>query len=128
MGQLNPLKPAVLVVEDDALIRMEAVDLCEEAGYRVYEARTAAEALKLLEAHGDIQILFTDVEMPGDMDGLKLAQDVSDRWPPIRIMVTSGKVKVGADDLPSDGLFFAKPYRPAGIVLALKTFADQIRH
>ncbi|WP_294642484.1 response regulator [uncultured Aureimonas sp.] len=122
----NPARYAVLVVEDDALVRAEAVDLCEEAGFTVYEARNADQAIRHLERHSDIRVLFTDVEMPGTMDGLKLARAVRDRWPPVTIMVTSGRVKVGKEDLPENGLFFAKPYPPDEIIKALNGIAAQI--
>lgn len=126
MGQsLPPNRYAVLVVEDDALVRAEAVDLCEDAGFTVYEAKNAEQAIRLLERHSDIRVLFTDVEMSGDMDGLKLARAVRDRWPPVTIIVTSGRVKVTADQMPENGLFFAKPYPPRTIVKALNNIAAQ---
>ncbi len=115
----DPARYAVLIVEDDALVRAEAVDLCEEAGFTTYEAKNADQAIRLLERHSDIRVLFTDVEMPGSMDGLKLAKAVRDRWPPIAIIVTSGRTTVEATDLPENGLFFAKPYPPRGIIQAL---------
>ncbi len=128
MGQsFNPARYAVLVVEDDALVRAEAVDLCEEAGFTTYEAKNADEAIRLMERHPDIRVLFTDVEMPGTMDGLKLARAVRDRWPPVTILVTSGRVKVGKDDMPENGLFFSKPYPPDQIIKALNGIAAQIQ-
>lgn len=123
----DPARYAVLVVEDDALVRAEAVDLCEEAGFTAYEARNAEQALRLLERHSHIRVLFTDVEMPGTMDGLKLARAVRERWPPVTIIVTSGRVRVEAEDMPENGLFFAKPYPPNGIVRALSDIAGRIR-
>lgn len=123
----NPNRYAVLVVEDDALVRAEAVDLCEEAGFTTYEAKNADQAIQMLERHSDIRVLFTDVEMPGTMDGLKLARAVRDRWPPVTIMVTSGRVKVTKEDMPENGLFFAKPYPPRGIIKALNDIAAQIQ-
>ena len=80
----------VLVVEDEALVRMDIVDYLEREGFKVYEAAHAAGAIKLLEAHSSILILFTDIDMPGSMDGLKLSAAVRDRWPPVKIVVTSG--------------------------------------
>lgn len=123
----DPSRYAVLVVEDDALVRAEAVDLCIEAGFTTYEARNADQAIRQLERHSEIRVLFTDVEMPGTMDGLKLARAVRDRWPPVTIMVTSGRVKVTKDQMPENGLFFEKPYPPDGIVKALNEIAMQIR-
>ncbi|ALN75687.1 response regulator [Aureimonas sp. AU20] len=123
---LDPARYAVLIVEDDALVRAEAVDLCEEAGFTAYEARNADQAIRLLERHSDIRVLFTDVEMPGTMDGLKLARGVRDRWPPVAIIMTSGRIKVEASDMPENGLFFAKPYPPKGIIKALNEIATQL--
>ncbi len=123
----DPARYAVLVVEDDAIVRAEAIDLCEEAGFTTYEAKNADQAIRMLERHSNIRVLFTDVEMPGTMDGLKLARAVRDRWPPVTIMVTSGRVKVGKDDMPENGLFFAKPYPPNGIVKALNEIAAKLK-
>ncbi|EJC85279.1 response regulator with CheY-like receiver, AAA-type ATPase, and DNA-binding domains [Rhizobium leguminosarum bv. trifolii WSM2297] len=100
----------VLIVEDEPLLRMLAVDLVEEAGFKALEAGDAEAAIILLETEIDIRILLTDIELPGPMDGLKLAAAVRDRWPPIRIIVVSGKQKPEASDLPKGGVFFSKPY------------------
>ncbi len=127
MGQsFHPGSLAVLVVEDDALLRAEAVDLCIEAGFTTYEARNADQAIRLLERRSEIRVLFTDIEMEGTMDGLRLAHAVRERWPPVSIMVTSGRRKVTKEDLPENGLFFAKPYPPDDIVKALNSIAAQI--
>ena len=116
---------AVLVVEDDPLLLLDAVDMLEDEGFRVYPARNAATAIRLLERHDHIRILFTDVDMPGSMDGLKLAHAVKDRWPPVRIVVTSGLPHVTQTDVPSEGLFFSKPYPPASVVAALSRISDE---
>ncbi len=127
MGQsLHPNSLAVLVVEDDALLRAEAVDLCVEAGFSTYEARNADQAIRILERHPEIRVLFTDIEMEGSMDGLRLAHAVRERWPPVSIMVTSGRRNVKREDLPENGLFFAKPYPPDDIVKALNDIAARI--
>jgi CheY-like chemotaxis protein len=102
----------VLVVEDQALIRMETREVIEEAGFTVYEACNADEAIELLAAHSDIALIFTDVDMPGSMDGVKLAHYVRKRWPPVKIIVTSGFKAVTLGDLPNGGLFLSKPYAP----------------
>ena len=94
--------PVVLVVEDDPLLRMLAVEVVEEAGFIAIEARDADEAVILLESRIDIALLFTDINMPGSMDGLKLAHAVRDRWPPIKILVVSGKRQLQSSDLPSN--------------------------
>lgn len=119
-------KWAVLVVEDEPILMYDAMDMVEEAGLVAFGARNADEAITLLETHANIRILFTDIEMQGSMDGLKLARVVRDRWPPVAIMVTSGRVKVTAEDMPEHGVFFAKPYPPASIVKALNEIAGKI--
>jgi len=118
---------AVLVVKDDALVRMDAVDLCEEAGFTAYEAKNAEQAIRMLERHAEIRVLFTDVEMPGTLDGLKLARAVHDRWPPVTITVTSGRVRVTKDEMPENGLFFAKPYPPDGIIKTLNQISARLQ-
>jgi CheY-like chemotaxis protein len=116
---------AVLIVEDEPLIRMDAASLIEEAGFAVYEAANPEEAIKLLGEHADIRILFTDVDMPGSMDGLKLAAYVRRRWPPIKIIVASGHVRVRPEDMPAGGVFFTKPYRPEQITRQLREMVQQ---
>jgi len=107
---------AVLIVEDELLVRMDIADSLEEAGFDVFEAANAAEALDILQRHAHIHALFTDVDMPGSMDGLKLAAHVRDRWPPIKIIVTSGHRKVAEEMLPDPGRFLAKPYNPQSVI------------
>lgn len=101
----------VLVVEDDPLLRMNAVDMIEEAGFHALEASNADAAIRMLETRNDIRLIFTDIDMPGSMDGLALAHAVANRWPPVRIYATSGHFKVGETDLPQGGRFIPKPYR-----------------
>ncbi len=105
-------KVTVLVVEDEPLILLDIVDYLENEGFRVLQAANAAQAIEMLEREPAISIIFTDVEMPGTMDGLKLAALVRDRWPPVKIVVTSGHKTVEITDLPDGGVFFSKPYRP----------------
>lgn len=100
------------MVEDDPLLRLDAMDLVEEAGFEAVEAADADRAMAILERDPTIAVLFTDVDMPGSMDGLSLAHLVHLRWPPMGILVTSGHLRVEARTLPENGLFFAKPYRP----------------
>lgn len=101
----------VLVVEDDALLRMDAVQMIEEAGFDVVEAANADDAISILEARSDIDVIFTDIDMPeGSMNGLKLAHAVRGRWPPVKIITTSGHFNVKGHDLPSGGEFIPKPY------------------
>ena len=100
----------ILIVEDEPLVRMIAVDLVEEAGFEAIEASDADEAIALLEQVSDIRILMTDIDMPGSMNGLKLAAAVRDRWPPIKIVMVSGKQRPLMSEMPEQSLFFSKPY------------------
>ena len=111
MGQFTSKGPVVLIVEDELLLRMNAVDMIKSAGFEVVEAENADEAIEILEVRRDITVVFTDIQMPGSMEGLKLARAVRGRWPPIKIVATSGLVDVGEKDLPEGGRFLAKPYR-----------------
>ena len=106
----NTKIPVVLIVEDEFLVRLRAVKMIENAGFEVVEAANADEAIEILENRRDIRVVFTDVQMPGSMDGLKLAHAVRNRWPPIKIIVTSGRGLIREHDLPDGGRFFAKPY------------------
>lgn len=117
---------AVLVVEDEPILLMSAMDLAEDAGFKAYGATNADDAIHLLEKHADIRILFTDVDMPGSMDGLRLAHAVRDRWPPVKIIVTSGHAKLSTADLPLDGTFVPKPYVHASILRQLKTIGKRL--
>ena len=113
--------PVVLVVEDEPFIRMQAVVIIEKAGYNVVEACHADEAIAILEMREDIRVVVTDIEMPGSMDGIKLARAIRDRWPPIELIVTSGRYRVRADDLPPRAKFMPKPYTPDILVTAITT-------
>jgi CheY-like chemotaxis protein len=106
----NPAPRIVLVVEDEGLVRQMSASELSDAGYEVREAADAREALAILEAAECVAVLFTDVNMPGELDGLALARLVDDRWPRVRLLVTSGGAKVGPADLPNAGRFIAKPY------------------
>jgi CheY-like chemotaxis protein len=116
-------RPVVLVVEDEPLLRISGAEMVADAGYDVVDAGNADEAIAILQARSDIHIVFTDIQMPGSMDGLKLARFVRDRWPPIKLVVTSGRVTIGEDDLPKGGLFIPKPYTAAGIAEVLGSLA-----
>src|ERR1700684_4279 len=97
--------PVILVVEDEALVRLAAVDMLEDAGFRMIEAVNADQALELLGADSDVQLLFTDVNMPGTINGLALARQVHDRWPHIGIMVASAKQVRQPEELPAGSRF-----------------------
>ena len=101
--------PRVLVVEDEMVLRMRAADIVEDAGFTPVEAVNADEALAILESRSDIAVLFTDIQMPGSMDGLKLAHAVHARWPNIKILLVSGQVKPSDAERPADSRFFGKP-------------------
>ena len=106
---------SVLVVEDEHLIRMDTVSSLEAQGFIVHEAGNAAEAISCLDIHNEIRLIFTDVHMPGSMDGVALAHYVRNRWPPVKIIVTSGYAKVSEGNLPAGALFIEKPYYPVNI-------------
>jgi two-component system, response regulator PdtaR len=92
--------PAILVVEDEVLVRMSLVATIEDEGFKVYEAAHAEAAIRIMEAHPEIRVLFTDIDMPGSMDGIKLSHYVRNRWPPVRIFVSSGRSRPSMEDLP----------------------------
>jgi CheY-like chemotaxis protein len=120
MGLVGIKRPVVLIVEDEALLRMDAVDMIAAAGFEVVEAANADQAIDILEARPDIAVVFTDIQMPGSMDGLKLARAVRGRWPPIKIVATSGLVNVRETDLPEGGRFLPKPYSPTQVAGMLR--------
>src|SRR6201996_2660675 len=99
----------VLVVEDEMVLRIRAVDIVEDAGFTAIEAVNADEALSMLESRSDISLLFSDIQMPGSIDGLKLAHAVHDRWPSIKILLVSGEVKPSDEERPAESRFFGKP-------------------
>jgi two-component system, response regulator PdtaR len=121
-AQARPGSRLVLVVEDEPLLRLMAGDLVEDAGLEPIFASNADDAVRILEDREDIGIVFTDVRMPGSIDGIKLAAAVRDRWPPIKIVVVSGHL-VGDPDLPEGALFFRKPYRSDEIISTLRKLA-----
>jgi len=121
-----PATAIILVVEDEPIIRLAAVDLVEEAGYIAVEASNAAEAVRILETRPDIRVVFTDIDMPGSMDGMKLALCVRDRWPPIKLIVVSGHHTPGAADMPEGAVFFSKPYSESALTAALKQLVGEV--
>jgi two-component system, response regulator PdtaR len=112
-------KPVVLVVEDEPIIRMGAVSFVADAGFEAIEADNADEAIRILEARTDIHLVFTDIGLPGTMDGLKLAHYIAGRWPPVKLVVASGNMVVEQSQLPAGAKFFPKPYQHGAIVRAL---------
>lgn len=112
-------KAVVLIVEDSAIIRMSAVDLMESSGYVALEADSADEAIRVLEGRTDVDLVFTDVQMPGTMDGIKLAHYIRDRWPPVKLIVASGQAILEESSLPLGSQFFSKPYDGHAIANAI---------
>src|ERR1700710_2207837 len=110
----------VLVVEDEMVLRMRAVDIVEDAGFTAVEAVSADEAMAILESRSDISLLFSDIQMPGSMDGVKLAHAVHDRWPSIKIILVSGQVRPLDEDKPADSRFFGKPLEVKQMIAELK--------
>ena len=111
----------VLVVEDEMLLRMRTVDMVEDAGYTSVEAVDADEAVAILESRSDIALLFTDIQMPGSMDGLKLAHAVHERWPPIKIILVSGQLRLANIDTPADSRFFGKPLEAREMIVEMQS-------
>ena len=103
-------KAVVLIVEDSAIIRMGAIDLVLSAGYEALEACDADQAIRILECRNDVDLVFTDVQMPGTMDGIKLSHYIRNRWPPVKLIVASGAAILEESSLPVGSRFFSKPY------------------
>ena len=114
------MKTVILIVEDEALIRMSAVQMLEDAGFATVDVSNADDAIKILELRDDIRAVFTDINMPGTLDGLRLARAVKGRWPPIHLILTSGLVLPGEEDLPADGRFIRKPYQAEHVIATLR--------
>jgi CheY-like chemotaxis protein len=110
VAQSNKPKQLVLVVEDETLIRMNSVDMIRNLGFEVIEAIDADEAVSLLESITGIEVVFTDIQMPGSMDGLLLAAVVKDRWPPVALLITCGKERPSFAEMPTGARFIPKPY------------------
>ena len=120
MGLVDGRRPVILVVEDEFLLRMDAAEMVAAAGFVVVEAANADEAIEILETRSDIAVVFTDIQMPGTMDGLRLARAVRGRWPPIKIVATSGHLTVAETDLPEGGRFLPKPYSAVDVICVLR--------
>ena len=118
MGQMH--HPTVLVVEDEGIVRMDAAETLRDAGFKVLEAVDACEALELVETRDDIEVVFTDVNMPGPLDGLELAHRIGCTHPDIHVIVTSGAVRVTQQDIPANGAFLRKPYTPEAVAQAVR--------
>jgi two-component system, response regulator PdtaR len=112
----------ILTVEDETLVSVFLGGILQDAGYRVIAAANADEAIAILEAREDVRILITDVNMPGSMDGLRLAAAVKDRWPPIKIIIASGKPVPRDNEMPMDSQVLRKPYGPPEVLGAVRWF------
>jgi CheY-like chemotaxis protein len=115
-------KSLVLVVEDEPLLRINAVALVEDAGCDAVAASSADEAIEQLESNANIRAVFTDIDLPGGMDGMRLAAVIRDRWPPVELIVTSGHINIEKGQLPERGHFLPKPYTSAQLSRALENF------
>lgn len=104
--------PVTLVVEDEALIRLSVAWSLRDLGWEVIEASNAAKALDAMGQREEISVLVTDIDMPGEMNGIGLARTVSERWPVVTIMITSGMTQPATGELPVGARFIAKPYVP----------------
>ena len=124
MAHSKKQKHVILVVEDEALIRMHAADMIHDLGFEVIEAADADQAISLLESIPEIFAVFTDIQMPGSMDGLRLVAVVKNRWPPVALMVTSGQLRPRDTDLPENAHFLPKPYSMG----ELKSHLDALTH
>jgi CheY-like chemotaxis protein len=109
-GSRTQSPAVVLLVEDESFVRMTAADMLDDAGFTVIEAANADVAWSVLEHRDDVGVLFTDIDMPGSMDGFVLAARVAERWPHIRLVVTSGRCRPRQGDVPDHGRFVPKPY------------------
>jgi two-component system, response regulator PdtaR len=109
----------ILVVEDHPLVRMAVLEVMTEAGFEALDASSASGAIRTLEARPDIRLVFTDAEMPGTMNGIGLAHYIRKRWPPVKLIIVSGKREIASEELPAGARFFHKPYRETSIVEAM---------
>ena len=120
------LPRVVLVVEDEMLLRMRAVDMVEDAGYVPVEAVDADEALTILQSRSDIALLFSDIQMPGSMSGLQLALAVHERWPRIKIILVSGQLKLSQSEIPENSRFFGKPLDSVEMIAEIREMLGHV--
>jgi DNA-binding NtrC family response regulator len=120
---MAPQKPAVLIVEDEPLIRFSTLDALEDVGHLVFEAGNADEAMVLFRNHDEIGVLFTDVDMPGSIDGIQLARRIRAIRPSMAIIITSGVVNLDPALLPANTIFLPKPYQHDALLTAIYELA-----
>lgn len=117
------IKPLVLVVEDEPLLRLFASEMFEEAGFEVLQAANATSAIAILEDRSDVRVVFTDVDMPGGISGIRLAAFIREHWPSVQIIVTSGQRWPAEEPVSHNVKFFPKPYRQDHVLGAVKRLA-----
>jgi len=120
------MRPMVLVVDDEPLVRLDLIDLVEEAGFDTVQAANSQGALKILEDRDDVRVVFTDIRMPGDMDGLAFAHLVRDRWPPTYIVICSGNAEPLQSELPKNAIFLSKPCNGPKLKALLSTILEEV--
>ncbi|MDO7841881.1 response regulator [Sphingomonas immobilis] len=121
MGQaISEERHAILIVEDEAFIRYDLVDFFEDAGFQVFDAENADVAIELMAANPSIRIVLTDVDMPGSMDGVRLAHVIRDRYPPTLLLIASGARKLEQGDMPPGATFIAKPFDPRSLLSRIR--------
>lgn len=124
MGQSSPLKRIpVLVIEDEPVLRLDAISMVERAGFEAVEALDIRHALQLLETRLDIRVVYMDLDMPRGRKGLELAMTIRDRWPPIEIILTAAYVTADDIVLPERAEFYPKPVRPNEVMAAMRRMA-----
>ncbi len=121
MNEFVSVPPVILVVDDEPIIRLDAVAIIEDAGFLALEAADAEEALEVMARHPEVSVLFTDINMPGPFDGLELARRVHAGWPAVQLVITSGRVAPSPEQIPDHGHFVAKPYQTTAIVALLRS-------
>jgi DNA-binding NtrC family response regulator len=115
----------VLIVEDEEILRIFAAWQLEEAGFEVVQAANADEALQAMNSRPDVRVLFTDVQMPGQLDGMDLARKVHEQWPKVLVLITSGNSRPAKADIPNQGHFLAKPYRSEDVISEIAALARE---
>lgn len=123
----NAYRPIVLVIEDEPMQRMMAMDMIEEAGFDVVEARDAAHGIRILEARTDIRLVFADLDVPNSTDAMRLAATIRNRWPPIHVILISGRYGKRDVDIPADTTFFIKPYQHAQVMTEMRRMLADAR-
>ena len=124
-GETPDRAPVVLVAEDEMLLRLFAAEALKDAGYKAITAKDAAEALEILKTNPEVRVLFTDIQMPGPLNGVDLARKVHERWPHVLLLITSGNVMLGKEDIPDHGHFVQKPYALRQVVEEIQSLTEE---